>query len=321
MRKQIRFIDLFAGIGGFHLGMKAAGAKCVFACEFDDNARKTYVANHSVASFARNIQDVKPTSIPEYDILCAGFPCQPFSISGHKQGFNDERANTVTELFRIIAETTPQAIILENVKHLQHVSRGAVFSKILADLEALGYTVAWSLLNAKDFGVPQNRERIVIVASKFKFTFPKRTGSNKDLRLRDFLDASNENDFEFMPGKFTKISQPVKQKSGLIFAGYRNIKFRTKGIRPGTEHLSRTHKQPNRIYSIDGVHPTLPSQETSGRFWILLDNGKVRKLTLAECFRLMGFPENFKKPWPRVRCTNKSATQSVYQKSRLSANR
>ena len=293
-KPKFRFIDLFAGIGGFHLGMKGAGGECVFACEFDKNARETYSANHKVSHFAYDIADVKGSDIPDYDILCAGFPCQPFSICGHHKAFKDERAKTIIELFRIIKETKPKTVILENVKHILHVSQGTVFNSIVQDLSDLGYFVSWKLLNAKDFGVPQNRERVVIVASKSDFSFPDYPESNGDLKLRDFLDW--ENDFEFMNEEFTVIPNPKRQKSGLLFVGYRNMNIRKKGVNPGTEHLSRVHKQPNRIYSIDGIHPTLPSQETSGRFWIMLDDGQVRKMTIDECFRIMGFPENFKKP-------------------------
>ena len=106
------------------------------------------------------------------------------------------------------------------------------------------------------------------------------------------MDANGP--FEYLSEPFTLIKEPKKQPSGLKFVGYRNKKIRVAGVRPNTEHLSRVHKQPNRIYSIDGIHPTLPSQESSGRFWILLDDGRVRKLTLTECYRLMGFHGSFK---------------------------
>ena len=102
-----------------------------------------------------------------------------------------------------------------------------------------------------------------------------------------------ENDFEYLEEPYTILEEQKMQVSGLIFAGYRNKTIRKAGVRPGTEHLSRVHKQPNRIYSTEGVHPALPSQESSGRFWIWHD-GKVRKLTINECYRIMGFPNNFK---------------------------
>ena len=117
---------------------------------------------------------------------------------------------------------------------------------------------------------------------------------HKKVVLADFLDREGE--FEYLdPSEYTLLENPKKQVSGLIFAGYRNKSIRKVGVRPGTEHLSRVHKQPNRIYSVKGVHPTLPSQESSGRFFVLTLDGRVRKLTLNECFRIMGFPDDFKR--------------------------
>ena len=114
-------------------------------------------------------------------------------------------------------------------------------------------------------------------------------------KLVDFLDAIGE--FEYLnPNEYTLLEETKQQPgSGLIFAGYRNKSIRKVGVRPGTEHLSRVHKQPNRIYSVYGIHPTLPSQESSGRFFILTEDNRVRKLTLNECWRIMGFPETYKK--------------------------
>ena len=158
-------------------------------------------------------------------------------------------------------------------------------------MEELGYIVSKQVLNASDFGVPQNRERIIIVGHKHKkFDFSKIKKQPKTI-LKDFLDK--ENDFEYLNEPYTILEEQKKQKSGLIFAGYRNKAIRKAGVRPGTEHLSRVHKQPNRIYSTEGIHPALPSQESSGRFWIWHE-GKVRKLTIQECYRIMGFPDKFK---------------------------
>lgn len=116
------------------------------------------------------------------------------------------------------------------------------------------------------------------------------------MKLENFLDTNNN--FEFLPkNEYTILEKYTIQKTGLIFVGYRNKNTWKTGVRPNTEHLSRVHRQPNRIYSIKGTHPTLPSQETSGRFFIYLpEKNKVRKLTISECYRIMGFPENFKKP-------------------------
>ncbi|WP_329626342.1 DNA cytosine methyltransferase [Planktothrix agardhii] len=153
----------------------------------------------------------------------------------------------------------------------------------------------YKLLNAKDFGLPQNRERVIIVACKDKkFYFSKLQRVYPIPKLRDFLDHKGK--FEYLnPEEYTLIEGYKQQLSGLIFVGYRNKNIWKKGIRPNTEHLSRVHHQPNRIYSIDGVHPTIPSQETSGRFFIYIpEENRVRKLTIQECYRIMGFPEPFK---------------------------
>jgi DNA (cytosine-5)-methyltransferase 1 len=160
----------------------------------------------------------------------------------------------------------------------------------------MGYFPEWKLLNAIDYGMPQNRERIIIVASKEgAFDFSKIRKSSRHI-LVEFLDKTGE--FEYLEDKsYTLIENPIAQKkSGLLFVGYRNKSIRKVGIRPGTEHLSRVHKQPNRIYSAMGTHPTLPSQETSGRFWVLTEDNRVRKLTIDECFRIMGFPDDFVRP-------------------------
>jgi DNA (cytosine-5)-methyltransferase 1 len=234
--------------------------------------------------------------MPDFDILCAGFPCQPFSISGKQKGFADDRGTLFFDICRFIQSKMPKVVFLENVKHLIHHDNGRTLETILAKLHALGYTTEWRLLNALDFNVPQNRERIIIIASRDKpFDFKVIKTENRKM-LVDFLDE--QGNFEFLnPDEYTLIENPIKQKkSGLFFVGHRNKSIRKAGVRPGTEHLSRVHKQPNRIYSVMGTHPTLPSQETSGRYWILLPDNRVRKLTIDECFRIMGFPNGFIRP-------------------------
>lgn len=297
---KFSFVDMFAGIGGFHQALKELGGECVAACEIDENARKTYLSNHKIKEslFYKDINKLGVKDVPDHDILCAGFPCQPFSISGKQQALRDERSNVIESLFRILTVKKPKVVILENVKHIRHIEKGKVFEFIVNSLEDIGYSVSYQLLNAKNFGVAQNRERWIFVGvlggeATFEFRKPKRKGNV----LKNILDT-HENDFHFLEEPYTVIDEPKKQKSGLIFCGYRNKSIRKAGVREGTNHLSRVHKQPNRIYSVDGVHPTIPSQESSGRFWIMLEDGNVRKMTVNECFRIMGFPENFKKPVP-----------------------
>lgn len=288
-QSEFTFVDLFAGIGGFRIPLQELGGNCVFSSEFNYHAQRAYELNFGEVPFG-DITKLNIDIVPKHDILCAGFPCQPFSISGKMKGFEDTRGTLIYHVFKIIEKHQPKVVFLENVKHLVYHDKKRTLGVILKHLEEMGYVVSKKVLNASDFGVPQNRERIIIIGHKEKkFDFEKIKKSTKPL-LKDFLDE--ENDFEYLNEPYTILDEQKKQISGLIFAGYRNKTIRKAGVRPGTEHLSRVHKQPNRIYSTEGVHPALPSQESSGRFWIWHER-KVRKLTIQECYRIMGFPDKF----------------------------
>ncbi|RYC73355.1 DNA (cytosine-5-)-methyltransferase [Candidatus Nanosyncoccus nanoralicus] len=311
--KVTTFIDLFAGIGGFHFALHRQGAECVFSSEWDDECRKTYTDNFKKISphifelssgkntlfeeklFAGDITKIDPKTIPDHDILCAGFPCQPFSISGKQRGFADTRGTLFFNVLEIVKTKQPKVVFLENVKQLVYHDHGNTLRVILQSLNDIGYKTSWKVLNAKDFGTAQNRERIIIIANKEKeFDFSK-LETKQRTKIKSILDKTGN--FEILdPKDYTILPKELwhEQDSGLIFCGYRNKKMRTVGVRPGTEYLSRVHKQPNRIYHINGTHPTLPSQETSGRFWIY-DGKIVRKLTVDECYKLQGFPKSFKK--------------------------
>ncbi|MCK5743053.1 MAG: DNA (cytosine-5-)-methyltransferase [Chlorobi bacterium] len=305
-----KFIDLFAGIGGFRQGFERMGFECVFSSESDEHARDVYKCNFGETPFG-DITKVRVEDIPEFDILLAGFPCQPFSIAGEKKGFNDTRGTLFFDIARIVEYHKPRVVVLENVKHFKNHDHGRTLEVVLQTLNDLGYATNWKLLNAKDFGVPQNRERTIIVGSKdgIELDF-SRFEAKEDIILKDILENDNE-EYEFLEeSEFTLIENPKKQLSGLIFCGYRNKNIRTKGIRENTEHLSRVHKQPNRIYSSEGTHPTLSSQESSGRFFIY-HNNKVRKLTLLECFRLMGFSDDFKRVGARSKLYNRIGNSIV----------
>jgi len=287
---EFTFIDLFAGIGGFRIPMQELGGKCVFTSEFNYHAQRAYELNYGEVPFG-DITKINLDLVPNHNILCAGFPCQAFSISGKMKGFEDTRGTLIYHVFEIIEKRQPEVVLLENVKHLVYHDNRKTLATIVRHLEELGYKVSKKVLNASDFGIPQNRERIIIVGHKKKtFDFDQLETKPKPI-LKDFLDKKGP--FEYLDEPYTILESMTKQKSGLIFAGYRNKAIRKAGVRPNTEHLSRVHKQPNRIYSTDGVHPTLPSQEYSGRFWILHED-KVRKLTIEECYRIMGFPKKFK---------------------------
>ena len=290
------FIDLFCGIGGFRLGFERSGFSCVFSSDFDKHIQDTYEENFNERPFG-DITKVDPKNIPDFDVLTAGFPCQPFSISGKKRGFEDTRGTLFFDVCRILSEKKPRVVVLENVKHFIHHDKKRTMSTVLNSLQELGYNISYQILNTKDFGLPQNRERIFIIGSlkgSFDFNKMKKTESKS---LEHFLDKSG--DFEYVEKKdYTMIDKNlvVHQPSGLKFVGYRNKKGFQSGIRPNTEHLNRVHRQPNRIYSVEGYHPTIPSQESSGRFFIYLPKEDiVRKLTIDECFRIMGFDDSYKK--------------------------
>lgn len=290
MQNEYTFIDLFAGIGGFRIPMQELGGKCVFSSEFNPAAQEVYNANYGEYPFG-DITRIPIEIIPEHDILTAGFPCQPFSISGKMKGFEDTRGTLIYNVFKIIEARKPKVVFLENVKHLVYHDKGQTLYTILSGLKNLGYKISYKVLNASDFGVPQNRERLIIIGHKEKLFDFNKLEKTPAPALKKILDTDNSH-FEYLDEPYTLIDNPKKQLSGLIFVGYRNKHIRKAGVRPGTENLSRVHKQPNRIYSTEGIHPALPSQETSGRFWIY-DGNNVRKLTINECYKLMGFPEKF----------------------------
>jgi len=183
----MRFIDLFAGIGGFHLAFQNIGGVCVFASEWDQEARKTYETNHKKHSeelfisnnFAWDITKVDPKKIPEFDILCAWFPCQPFSQAWFKRGFNETRWTLFFDIVTIIKKKQPQAFFLENVRHLLKHDNGKTFATIKRIIEEeLGYSFYYKIVKASDFWLPQHRPRLFMVWFKnkdIKFEFPEPT--------------------------------------------------------------------------------------------------------------------------------------------------
>lgn len=172
MESKLSFADLFAGIGGFHLAMHSAGVQCVFASEWNDDARKTYEANFTSTSpdlfrgekFAGDITKVDKFQIPDFDILTAGFPCQPFSQAGQKKGFEDMRGTLFFEIAEIIRVKQPKAFFLENVRHLHSHDNGKTFALIKRVLtEDLGYSFQEFIVKASDFGLPQHRPRLFMI--------------------------------------------------------------------------------------------------------------------------------------------------------------
>lgn len=277
--KDYKFIDLFCGIGGFHLALSSFGAKCVFASDIDKNAREVYKKNFKMEPYG-DITKIGVEDIPKHDIICAGFPCQPFSISGQQQGFNDNRGKLFYEIIRIASHHKPKIILLENVKNLEIHGAGETLKKMKEALENIGYNVFSKVLIASDFGIPQARERLYILALRNdlninKFTFPN--GDNKKCKLVDLLfDEADKYDVQV---KREYIINPIPLK------------------RKGLIQVARIGKgrQGERIYSTEGLATTLSSQSggLGGKTGMYVVNGSVRKLYPRECARLMGFPDEF----------------------------
>ena len=190
MSRQLKFIDLFAGIGGFHLALKSIGMKCVFTSEIDKYARQTYAANFQDKYlkdpnlFTGDIWKVDYKNIPNFDILCGGFPCQPFSQAGYKRGFKDNKdGNLFFAILEILKKKKPTVFFLENVRHLKNHDSGKTFKIIYKSLQNLNYSFDYKIIKASDFGLPQHRPRVYMVGfykprlknmfKELSFTFPK----------------------------------------------------------------------------------------------------------------------------------------------------
>lgn len=252
----MKFIDLFAGIGGFRFGMESAGHECVAFCEIDKFARASYKAIHNTEGEVElhditTVADEKIRNIGHVDVICGGFPCQAFSIAGHRRGFEDTRGTLFFEIARFAAILKPKYLFLENVKGLLDHDKGDTFETIIGSLDELGYDVGWQVLNSTDFGVPQNRERVYIVG-----------------HLRGTSGR------EVFPIIRTRSDKSIIQLG--------NIKK--------TESFGG-NPQCGRVYSPAGLAPCLNTMQGGQREPKISIDGKVRKLTPRECWRLQGFPD------------------------------
>lgn len=281
-----KLFGLFAGVGGIETGFAQAGYNPVLANELDKKAAQTYRANYAHELINDDINNIVSSGLPDFDVLTGGFPCQPFSISGLRQGFQDAkgRGNVFFKIMEIVHAKKPSVVMLENVKHLVTHDEGKTFAVILAALEEAGYTVHHKVLNAKTHGnIPQNRERIFIVgfldaSHAGKFEFPEEIPLT--VKLEDLIDFKGkvEDKFYYTPEKhkfYEMLAQDIT-KQGVIY------QWRRKYVR---ENKS-------------GVSPTLTANMGTGGNnvpMVLTDHG-IRKLTPRECFNLMGFPENFVMP-------------------------
>lgn len=275
-----KFIDLFAGIGGFRLALQNLGGKCVFTSEWDENAKKTYRANFGETPFGDITKPYTKNNIPDdFDVLCAGFPCQAFSIAGYQKGFHDTRGTLFFDLEKIIETKRPKVVFLENVKNLVSHDKGNTFKIILEILEQkLGYRVYSKILNsATHANVPQNRERIFIVAF-------------------DPAQVENHADFKFPePIPLTRtihdIIEKGKQADNLYYK--KDHQYYPELIKTMTS--TDTIYQWRRVYVRENKNkmcPTLTANMGAGghNVPLILDGYGIRKLTPKECFAFQGYP-------------------------------
>ncbi|CIO73098.1 type II DNA modification methyltransferase [Streptococcus pneumoniae] len=260
----MKFLDLFAGIGGFRLGMESAGHECIGFCEIDKFARASYKAIHDTKGEIElhditTVSDDTIRGIGSVDIICGGFPCQAFSIAGNRRGFEDTRGTLFFEIARFASILRPKYLFLENVKGLLNHENGVTFETIISTLDELGYNVEWQVLNSKNFGVPQNRERVFII------------GHLRRERTRRIFPLS---------GKNQSTSNQSVMKIG--------------NINPSGNGMN------GEVYQADGLAPTLTTNKGEGQKIAinsyhennhLSDGFRIRKLTPKECWRLQGFPD------------------------------
>jgi len=265
------FVDLFAGIGGFHSAAARLGGKCLFASELDAHAQQAYTANYNIRPQGDIVLTLS-AAIPDHDMLFAGFPCQPFSIMGKKQGFADEqgRGTLFFEIIRILRDKKTPVFVLENVKQLASHNQGRTLQTMLADLASLGYKVHWQILNALDYGLPQKRERLIMVGfldHTMPFAFPLPVPR---IGLEQVLEDDEQVDEKHFVSDF------IRQK---------RMKAHTSSHFPAIWHENKGGNVSSYPYSC--------ALRAGASYNYLLVNG-VRRLTPREMLRLQGFADDFK---------------------------
>lgn len=284
--KTIHYIDLFCGLGAFHSAFnninknkKNVQYKCVYACDIDNKVREIYEENYNLKPNG-DINHINISEIPNFDILCAGFPCQTFSICGKKEGFNDNvKGNLFFKILEIIDIKKPDTLILENVKNLYSINNGEVFNRIKDEIEKRGYKFSFKIIDSKYYNSPQSRQRIYIICNKnnlYQFKEIKNkiipVSSIIDTSFTHFLDYESKYKLEKCKNSKTMLYKLINKDSG-------------KGGRQG-----------ERVYSINNYGPTIcassggPGSKT-GLYEI---NNKIRTLNVQETLQMFGFDKSFK---------------------------
>ena len=279
---KLKFIDLFCGMGGFRIAFEQNNCDCVFSSDMDTFAQKTYAENFNEIPFG-DITKIDEKDIPDHDIICAGFPCQAFSIAGKRLGFNDTRGTLFFDVARIIKEKQPKAFILENVKGLTNHDNGNTLKVILKVLSDLGYDFKYQVLNAKDYNIPQHRERWYCVG------FRKDLGLNIDVfmfpepqeltnKLENLIDGSAEDCYAISDICSKNINKYVEVKS----------------IDVKEDTLAYEVRASRCQFKNDGISPCLTAKMGTGGNNVPIIIKQQRRLTERECLRIMGYPETYK---------------------------
>ena len=283
---DIKLVDLFAGTGAFSKAFNNYGIKCCFANDFCKNSKEIYDINHNDIKLTYgNLNDIKNEDIPSHNILCGGFPCQPFSIAGKQEGFDDKRSNVFWKIISILKYHNPEIVILENVKNLKSHDKGNTFKVIYEKLSELGYYIKYDILNtSKITEVPQNRERIYIICfkdkkkcDKFNFDFQEK----EKKQIKELLTTEEVCDKHYYTDRF-KVYNSIKE--GITKTIDENVLYQYR------RYYVRENK--------NNVCPTLTANMGGGghNVPLLKDKKGIRRLTPRECFNLQGFPKDYKLP-------------------------
>lgn len=291
-KPKFKFVDLFAGIGGFRIALQNLGGKCVFTSEWDEYSKKTYYANFGEVPFG-DITKIHETEIPDHDILAAGFPCQAFSIAGRREGFEDTRGTLFFDVARIIREKQPKAFFLENVKGLVNHDKGRTLKVILEILRKdLNYFVPEpQILNAKDFGVPQHRERIFIVGFRKdleinSFGYPK--PMNQTVTFADVKERNEVSPKYYLSSQYLKTLREHRKRHEGKGNGFGYIIINDDGIANAIV-VGGMGREKNLVYD-DRLTDFTPQTNIKGT----INREYIRKMTPREWARLQGFPDTFK---------------------------
>ena len=280
----MRYLSLFSGIGGFELGI-GGGAQCIGYSEVDKYAIQIYEKHFNHKNYG-DITKIKAEELPDFELLCGGFPCQSFSIAGKRMGFSDTRGTLFFEIARIAREKQPRLLLLENVKGLLSHDKGITFYTIISTLDELGYDLQWQVLNSKNFGVPQNRERVFIVGHLRGTSRPKVFPIGQGYKVDDKIQSDQDR---------------KEARASCLSTRYGQRWTDETYIRQGLKELTKDSSQGYRVYDTEGVSTTLAGEAggVGAKTGLYLEESgeplpiKIRRLTPTECERLQGFPDGW----------------------------